>query len=340
LYYLYIIYVNNSIRNSSHDSIFRFSLKTIFSAADGEIIDFVNQSKTKFYAGYENSFMILPDEKTIIGIVCGNNQNVMAMEDITNPGASVSIFGSGGNQIYSILPSKDFKFLFVGDHNGNLHQYNLDKISNKWTHAKNHGNIGLSHITSSTSFENLAIFGGCNSHIRILDMAKKQIFIGPFKTALKYVYSLQACRVSRSKVLLTAVGYDPKYSNSKSDLFDITELLAFHNVKYDLKTPEESDDDYEIKDRDKNHKKSVRNNLNNFEHILELIFEKVHKLVGEMVNDKFQKLEEKILKSRGIRNKIKGNKNQKIVRNTKSEIKKKLVEIIKKYKADFMGKYI
>jgi hypothetical protein len=171
-------------------------------------------------------------------------------------------------------------------------------------------------------------------------MAKKQMFIPPFKTSISNVYSLEMCRVSDSKVLLTAVGYSPKYSNSESDVFDVTKLLDFHKVKYDSETQEESENnnDSETEDRGVTHKESTNKNLNNFEHILELVFEKVEKLVGKMVNDKFQKLQEKILKDTRIRNNNKNNEDQEMVETSKSEITKKLVEIIKKYKTDFMGK--
>jgi hypothetical protein len=285
--------------------------------------------------------VILPDEKTIIGVIYKGNHNVMGSEDITNLSA-VFTFGSGGNYIRTILPSKDFKSIFVGDDGGNLRQYDLKKSLNKWTHVKNHGNIGINNIYSSTCFGNLAIFGGGNSHVRVLDMEKKQMFVKPFKTAITYLDSLQMCQVSDSKVLLTVVGSSLNYSNSESDVFDITKLLAFHNVKYVSETEKhkESDDDSEIEENEIVPKDSINDDFNNFKHILELVFEKVHKLVWKMVNEKFQKLEEKILKSREIENRIKNKEEQEIVEISESEIKKKLVEIIKKYKADFMGKYI
>jgi hypothetical protein len=101
-------------------------------------------------------------------------------------------------------------------------------------------------------------------------------------------------------------------------------------------TLEENDFDLKMEKKDGTCKDSETENLNNFEQILELVFEKVQKLVGKIVNEKFKKLEEKMLKGRGVD----PTENGEMVGNTKSEITKKLVQVIKDYKANFVCKFI
>jgi hypothetical protein len=44
-------------------------------------------------------------------------------------------------------------------------------------------------------------------------------------------------------MLLTVVGYNPDYSNSESDVFEINQLLDFHRINYDSDREEEEDED-------------------------------------------------------------------------------------------------
>jgi hypothetical protein len=94
-------------------------------------------------------------------------------------------------------------------------------------------------VQTAAVFGNLAVFGGM-SNVRVLDMQKQEIFMGPLKTALTYNDSLQICRISSSEVLLTVVGSGPRFNSNESDVYNINELLKLHRISPDAKSFPES----------------------------------------------------------------------------------------------------
>ena len=78
-------------------------------------------------------------------------------------------------------------------------------------------------VFSSTRIGNLAVLGGKNGCIRVVDVEKSETIGGPYKTAIGEIFTLQAWKAS--EVFLYVGGRDPNYSKGKTDLLNLTEII-------------------------------------------------------------------------------------------------------------------
>ena len=107
-------------------------------AANQSIIKILHETKNKFVALYENSFLVLPDGKTVVGSDGLNYKNLI-VEDITlrNP----KKIGTQVDKILSVNFDSLTQSLLVGDFEGHVKQYK--KKDESFTMVKNYGNIGI-----------------------------------------------------------------------------------------------------------------------------------------------------------------------------------------------------
>ena len=125
------------------------------------------------------------------------------------------------NTIHTVLYDPKTKSLFAGDKIGNLHQYQRSRDEDPFELVKDHGDIGIGNIYSSCLYGDLAFFGGWSSTLTAVRISEKKLVEGTFETAIRKVYSLEACRVSDSRVLISVGGGNPSYSESLSDVLEI-----------------------------------------------------------------------------------------------------------------------
>ena len=115
-----------------------YSLAAVMNAANGSTIKIRHQTQNRFWVYHENNFLVLLDEKTIVG-PDGSNQEKLIIEDITlrNPRQ----IGAHGNWIYTVLFDILTQNLLVGDLNGHVMQYTM--VNQSFTMVKDFGDVGL-----------------------------------------------------------------------------------------------------------------------------------------------------------------------------------------------------
>ena len=161
---------------------------------------------------------MIPDGKTVVGRDSSDDKKLVA-EDITSN--AVTQIGTLSSSIYTVLYEPKSRSLFAGDEHGHLHQYHKAEDITSFALVKDHGDIGFGELQSSALVGDLAIFGGTDSCLAALDIPKKELLSGSFKTAFRDIYSLQVCQMSKSRALLSVGGTSPSYSNWVSDIFEV-----------------------------------------------------------------------------------------------------------------------
>ena len=149
-------------------------------------------------------------------------------------------FGEHGCWIYTLLFCRETNQLLAGDDNGKVIQYKRNE-EGIWNVTKNYGDLKIGPIISNKQYGHLVFFGGWETNkMRVLNLKKQELFGKEFKTAMNQIYSFTFCEVSPSKVLLSVSGYKPDYSNSETDIFDVSDLLSHFSLlpeNLQIKTP-------------------------------------------------------------------------------------------------------
>jgi hypothetical protein len=206
------------------------------SANHGAIINHVHKSQKNFWVYYENTFLVLPDGKTIIGPEGGNRNNLIC-EDITKstPSAYALIAKHGGG-IDCVFYNAILKSIFAGDRTNVVIEYQKKNKNLSWSQTKNYGNLKIGNIKSFEQIGDILIIGGFNSYcIRAIDTNKKVLLPGKIETAIHNVYSLQKCELPMDKVYLSICGGTPKYSKSQTNIYDATNLAKAFSYQFSFK---------------------------------------------------------------------------------------------------------
>jgi WD40 repeat protein len=219
-------------------SISRFSLRDILNAEDKSTVDYDHQSRNKFYANYENSFEIMPDQKTIFGVDYDNRKK-LKKEDISDDESPIMVISKHKGPINTITFERLNKNLIVGNDEDTVIQYKKNE-NGKWKIAKKFNNLGIGCVNSSLTIQNLLILGGVNFKIRIVDLEKGELLGKVFETAMEHINSMQIVN-QEEKVLLKIIGVHPDYSNDKSDVYDFTQFLKKYGKGKAIEIKKESE---------------------------------------------------------------------------------------------------
>ena len=210
----------------SYGPISCFDLEQILTANDNQTLNELHKSKGSYYNWLENNFLVLPDEKTLVGVK--SDCYTLQTEDITDNAGPVQI-DNQGSSIYSLLFSETTNSLLVGYDNGVAIQYERNSVGT-WKVLENYGNLGIGTIRSCDHLGDLAIMGGSGSFkLRVINLKKRQLIGDTLETAIEYIRSLQFCKVSKAKTILVVSGRYPNYSTT-SDVFDVSELFKTCNT--------------------------------------------------------------------------------------------------------------
>ena len=125
--------------------------------------------------------------------------------------------------VLCIIFNQELNCLLVGYFNGYLIQYQQNTF-NSWKVQNNYGYLKLGSIYSIACSGNIAVVGGECAYIQFINIRTYQI-IAQVPTAIKLIFSLQFCPVHPFKQLLTVGGLLTDYSQSKTDLFDVSPLF-------------------------------------------------------------------------------------------------------------------
>ena len=189
---------------------------SIIDAQAGSTVNCLHESKEYFSCYYENDFLVLPNGKTLVG---SSGKNLVSEDLTTN---NITTIGTMSSDILTVLYDPKTKSLFAGDGDGHLHQYQRSGDEDQFKLVKDYGDIGIGPIFSSCLCGDLAFFGGWGtSSLAAVKISEKKLVNGTFETAIGDIFSLEACRVSDSRVLVSVGGENPSYSESKSDILEL-----------------------------------------------------------------------------------------------------------------------
>ena len=161
-----------------------------------------------------------PNRKTLIG----GNGDILKSEDITRKEVKV-IIDQKCSDISTMIFNRNLNSLLVGDNNGCLSQYGRNP-SGDFKKQKHYGNVKMGKVFASDCLGDFAVVGGEKGIISLIDMKRRKVIQNKIKTAIREVYSLQFCRISRNKIYLTVGGIGTRdYSDSKTDLFHVSHFF-------------------------------------------------------------------------------------------------------------------
>ena len=188
-----------------------------------EKVKCTNQTKNQFYAYNENNFLVLPDNKTIVG-VHNKIAKTLIMEDITTNKAST--FGNYEDRIYTLLYDEVTQSLFAGYLTGHVKQYKRDTTTNAFSLVKDYGNVDIGMMFSSAQVGRFALFGGRKRALVAIDIHERRL-CNKIRSAFGFALSLRVCQGVDQKVYLSVGGGLPEYSSSVSDFLDVTRMYDY-----------------------------------------------------------------------------------------------------------------
>ena len=102
--------------------VYRFKLKDILTENKYHKVHYDHQSRNKYYACYENCLVIMPDQKTLLGV---DNENLtdLIQEDISDMKSPIITVNKHSNIIYTISFDAMTNTLMVGDYSSSCIQY-------------------------------------------------------------------------------------------------------------------------------------------------------------------------------------------------------------------------
>ena len=175
----------------------------------------------------------MSDQKTVIAADNANEGKVLVMEDLLNqnPEYNPLEFGQHKGKIQSLVLMEQLNVVIVGDDTKNLVQYRQSTCGGAWTMQKNYSNLGIGKIRSSTQIGHWAFFGGDNYTIRAVDVKSQEIIGMPQKTAIKTIFGLEVFSCSESQHYLSVSGESPSYTETQTDIFDVSGLVEPHKPR-------------------------------------------------------------------------------------------------------------
>lgn len=209
--------------------IYRFDLMDILEAEHSSTVSAQQASSTRFFCFHENSFQVLRDENTVIGIEYNDLKELIILEqlDQDDPEYRPIIFRGSKNKVNTLLVCEELNLLLAGDDDGTVVQFNLSTGAV----TRDYGYLGVGGVLACARMGRVAVFGGFDD-LAVLLLDEQRVFDVPIETALSSIYSLRCCVVDGSKsqdsprVMITIDGKDPDYSSPKTDVFDATALIS------------------------------------------------------------------------------------------------------------------
>lgn len=177
-----------------------------------------SKSIKTYYAGLENHFAVLTDNQ-FVGIN-SKNKRLLVSEHISTANPCSTSVGTFKSQITNLAFSKPLSFLLVGTENGHLRQYSFSY--GKLQIQADYGDLGIGPIGSSSLLGHVLVVGsGETNKIKFVDVRDQVIDNTCVDTAVKSTSTLQFCLTQKS-VFVGVGGDKPDYSQSRSDLFDVS----------------------------------------------------------------------------------------------------------------------
>ena len=198
----------------------------------------VKTSETKYYADLENSFQVLKDGKSIVG-VCGPDRNQLFFEKIGSRESSYA-FGKHESIIDSVVYDNKSQIL-AGDKSSTLVQYDFDNSSQFWIQKRRFSSLGVGDILSIAVLEHIAIVGGNNMHVRIIDLSKKKFLGSKINTSIGAICSLLLFYNQEIQMILAVTGHSVNKSVPMDNLINVSNYLSKGPMQNEISKVENKD---------------------------------------------------------------------------------------------------
>lgn len=176
----------------------------------------------------ELGFRILSDQKTVIGVQRRSKLRV-AKEDILDESHPVVFYKAANSPVSVLILDQSAGLLLTGEGNGsNGRVIQYDLLSGRV--LRDYASLGMGAVSSGARSGNLCFFGGWgSSSFAAIDTVRQRRVLGPVRTAVQNLLSLQICTLvtdsARAKKVLVVSGDDSDYSQNSPDMLDVTNLI-------------------------------------------------------------------------------------------------------------------
>ncbi|MEL6803322.1 MAG: hypothetical protein AAFO91_05970 [Bacteroidota bacterium] len=203
---------------------------------------------------YENSFLVLPDQRTVIGVDALDKRKLL-MEDMTRQ--SPEVIGKFKYPIASVLYDQDTDSLFAADRSGHLTQYRktatprlfgLFKDAVSFAVSKDLGNLGIGETFSCARAFDLAVFGGSEGSVAVVNIPERRLYKSKTKVGVGRALTLEVCPCTDSEVYLS-VGGQASDSFGRPGILELGSL--YQSCSQFTKVGAQQADDSVLKEKDR-----------------------------------------------------------------------------------------
>ena len=188
-------------------------------------------TQMEYFVETDSAFCVLSDQSTVVGVSYAD-RNIIIKHSITDLSQPMVTYSANMGGVCTLRVDERQNVFFAGGFNfdGKVVQYDLS--TGQVVKAFDHVRVGA--IWSSIRVDNLWIFGGIGeSKFAVIDSVSRQVLGEPVESAILRIFSMTIWKIqgenNHSQALLLTVGYDPNYSENKTDVFDITALVDKHS---------------------------------------------------------------------------------------------------------------
>ena len=190
------------------------------------------KSRLKFVVPFNDSFTVLPDATTVIGVNPSDLRYLQA-ENLGTRESNREQFNTKNLSVSTIAFNQSQSLLLAADDKGNLMAFRIgpDNLSStrlllelgpNAKRLQHHVQLKGQRVFACDQLDGLTVLAGAG--VVVLDTATGRVVGRRLEdTAIAQIMSVSLCRVSE-KTLLVLAGHGPHYSGAKTDVFDITRL--------------------------------------------------------------------------------------------------------------------
>ena len=200
---------------------------------------FTELTQNVFFVHYENSFVVLPDAKTIVGIN-KIDESTLIMENIKTKKAIN--FGIREGYLCTLLYDKVTGSLLTGDDWGIIFHYKRGGNQGNFCLVKKYENLGIKSVKSTAQMGGLAIlgdFGEWDSSLILIDIHKREVCQKKKKILYFPNFSLHVFRGQNQEMYLSLGANFFFYDYITIwDLLDETQIYKIGKMETEQSAPE------------------------------------------------------------------------------------------------------
>ena len=253
-----------------------FDLDSINSANNKQTVFPVKTSISKYHADLENSFQVLEDGISIVG-VGGPARNQLFLEKIGSRDSSYT-FGKHQSTIHSVVYDNKSRIL-AGDKSSTLVEYAFDQLNKVWLQKQRFSSLGVGDVLSIAVLDQVAVVGGNNMHVRIIDLSRNELVGSAINTSIGVICSLVLFYDQKIQMMLSVTGHSINASLPMNNLITVSEYMSKGSSQMT-----------QVKDKDNQKVEWYKNQLEQSKEIQEKQARKIEKLKAKLRENKLDNL--------------------------------------------------